>query len=156
MNLLVTACSWMLAVGANEHVCFPLLFSMFNLHQTEEYGNCWSIQSNKFRVRKSGPEGGNKTTLLAPQIQTYGFLVSPDHFLVVRTFTYFALELDGRLDVWRKCYWCCCVANIRTWGTGLLYWVKKCSTLMAKVQTVALSEMVPAQVNDVDTFVEYL
>ena len=33
-------------------------FRMFKLHQTEDYGNCWSIQSDMFNVRNSGPDGG--------------------------------------------------------------------------------------------------
>lgn len=32
--------------------------SSFSLHQTAEYGNCWTISSDKFVVGKSGPGGG--------------------------------------------------------------------------------------------------
>ncbi|XP_060578294.1 amiloride-sensitive sodium channel subunit beta-like isoform X2 [Ruditapes philippinarum] len=32
--------------------------NMFRLHQTAEYGNCWSIRSDKFNVKNSGPSGG--------------------------------------------------------------------------------------------------
>ncbi|XP_045160381.2 amiloride-sensitive sodium channel subunit beta-like [Mercenaria mercenaria] len=32
--------------------------NMFTLHQTLEYGNCWSISSDKFNVKTSGPSGG--------------------------------------------------------------------------------------------------
>ncbi|XP_053395811.1 uncharacterized protein LOC123525591 [Mercenaria mercenaria] len=30
----------------------------FQLHQTSEYGNCWTISSDKFVVKRSGPGGG--------------------------------------------------------------------------------------------------
>ncbi|XP_060578291.1 amiloride-sensitive sodium channel subunit alpha-like [Ruditapes philippinarum] len=32
--------------------------NMFTLHQTTEYGNCWSISSDKFKVKHPGPSGG--------------------------------------------------------------------------------------------------
>ncbi|XP_045160274.1 amiloride-sensitive sodium channel subunit beta-like isoform X2 [Mercenaria mercenaria] len=31
---------------------------MFHLHQTSDYGNCWSLRSEKFNVKTSGPSGG--------------------------------------------------------------------------------------------------
>ncbi|KAL4236499.1 hypothetical protein ACF0H5_004885 [Mactra antiquata] len=39
----------------NGRKCDP---SMFKLHQTSEYGNCWTIAERGFKVRSPGPKGG--------------------------------------------------------------------------------------------------
>ncbi|XP_052775053.1 amiloride-sensitive sodium channel subunit beta-2-like [Mya arenaria] len=45
----------LLSCSFNGRVCSS---ELFRLHQTTEYGNCWSLDNDKFKAMSPGPDGG--------------------------------------------------------------------------------------------------
>jgi len=59
---------------------------MFRLHQTADYGNCWSLDNEKFKTLNPGPDGGTPinafnscTNHISHYIRTYMYIF-PKYF----------------------------------------------------------------------------